>query len=154
MTYTDAVKAAIEAGHVKTTDAKVTATVNGTEHERPFVKLEAVNLDGALALCGGRLVEPTEEETKAEGFQRGPSVVGEFNYALDLRQRARERAALLAAMEGPEKQYEKAAKPMFALGLFKSLEDAITFVRTQKEALDKENAEAASTDAPAPEPQQ
>lgn len=145
MTYTDAISAAIAAGNIKVSDAKVTATVNGTEHERPFSKLEAVNLDGALALCNGRLVEPTEEETKAEGFQRGPSVVGEFNYALDLRQRARERAALLAALEGPEKQYEKGAKALLALGLFKTQEDAVAFLKTQKEAMEAEAA--AGTDS-------
>lgn len=143
MTYTDAIKAAIENKDVVTQDVEVTATVNGQEHKRPFVKLVAVTLEGALAICGGRVVDPTEEEAKAEGFQRGPSVVGEFNYALDLRQRARERAALLSGLEGPEKQYEKGAKSLLALGLVKTQEEGVAFLKAQKEAMDKADAPTA-----------
>lgn len=132
MTFTDKVNAAIAAGSVRVVDATVTATINGKEETRAFQKLEAVTLDGARAICDGRDV-PNVVDGKET---REMSVVGEFNYAYDLRQRARERAALVSQFESPEKQYLKAAKPLVALGFYATEEEAVAAVKAQKEALE------------------
>lgn len=96
----DALKAAIAAGDIKALQDKVTAEVGGKKHERPYRRLIAVTPKGCGILVGS-----------------SNAVVENFNYAYDLGRRAKERQALLAALEGPEKQLAKGVKTLMALGM-------------------------------------
>ena len=114
-----ALEAAILAGDVSQEADVVTAKINGKgEVKRDYNRLTALTMKGALALVGGKLDD----------------VLKAFNYAFDLGVRSRERQALLAANEGPEKSIEKGVKGlMAALGLSES--DARAMIVKQRKEM-------------------
>jgi hypothetical protein len=75
------------------------------EEKRPYLKLTALTLKGATFLS----------ESKAD------VLLGHFNYAYDLGARNRERQALLATLEGPEKAIERGVKGLVAAGIPESV---------------------------------
>lgn len=118
-TETAALEAAILAGDVSQEADVVTAKIDGKgEVKRDYNRLTALTMKGALALVGGKLDD----------------VLKAFNYAFDLGVRSRERQALLAANEGPEKSIEKGVKGlMAALGLSES--DARAMIVKQRKEM-------------------
>lgn len=110
---------AVASNDVKLEDDKVTAKIEGKgDVERTYRRYTAMTMAGALALAGGKIDD----------------VLKAFNYAYDLGVRSRERQALLAANEGPEKAIEKGVKGLVAaLGI--SEQDARKIVVDQRKAL-------------------
>lgn len=121
----DSINAAIASGDVTTETAQIKANINGKDETRDYTKYTAVTLAGALALCGGR----ENSETRGE-----KSVLGLFNYGFDLAVRASERSALMASVEDPMKNINKAAKALVAAGLFSNEEDAVKHIQNLKTA--------------------
>lgn len=113
----------VKAGDIEAVDDKITTKVKGqdgkdVEHSRAYRKLTAKTLKGASIL--------SERSEKA--------LLSYFNYAFDLGVRSRERNALLATLEGPEKAIDKAAKALVAAGLYAQESEARAFVVAQRQA--------------------
>jgi hypothetical protein len=109
----EAFRALVESGSIVATVDKVSAEQKGKEEkaEREYVRLTAAKIDGALALCGGRM------NRVAEGDDKGNGVLDYFNYGYDLGVRSNERNKLLASLEGPEKAIERGVKGLVAAGI-------------------------------------
>lgn len=127
-TYSEAIKAAIEAKDILVEAAEVTvsakASPDGKEHKRAYEALRPQTMAGMLALCDGK-VEPSTPKA-AEGkdertdAQKAAGICDYFDYAYDLETRARIRAAMTQGLEGPDKAIEKVSKQldsMIELGL-------------------------------------
>jgi hypothetical protein len=123
-----AMRPLVESGAIKATLDKVTAEQKGKEEKatREYVRLTALTVEGALALCGGRMVKVTEGDAKGNG------VLDYFNYGFDLGVRSNERNALLTSLEGPEKGIERAVKGLMAAGIAREV--AIPIVVSQLKA--------------------
>jgi len=103
--------ALVESKDIKATIDEVSAKVEGKPDpvKATYTRYEALTSKGGLAMVSG----------KTDKF------LGFFNYGADLAARASVRQNLLASMEGPDKQYAKAAKALVAAGLFATEEEAI-----------------------------
>lgn len=124
----EALRASVASGAIKATIDKVTAEQKGKEEkaEREYVRLTALTVEGALALCDGRMNKVTEGDAKGNG------VLDYFNYGFDLGVRSNERNKLLATLEGPEKAIERGVKGLVAAGIERTV--AIGIVVTQLKA--------------------
>lgn len=89
------------------------------EEKRPYLKLVAQTLKGATFLS----------ESKSD------VLLGHFNYAYDLGARNRERQALLATLEGPEKAIERGVKGMVAAGIPESVARGIIIEQRKAQGL-------------------
>lgn len=124
MTQTDAQKAAIETaiteGHIvaETDEVKIAAksSPTGKDETREYRKLVAVDIDGMIALCAGKVeaasAKPAEGDDNRTDEQKEAGVVDYFNYGYDLSIRSTERSRLAATLEGPEKAIAKAVKSL------------------------------------------
>lgn len=113
-------------------ETEVKADGKSRKEARPYLKLVALTLKGATFLS----------EAKSE------VLLGHFNYAYDLGARNRERQALLASLEGPEKAIERAIKPLLAAGVpeavaRKIVTDAVMAARAEASATEAEDGTSA-----------
>ncbi len=89
---------------VKVKVGKETKTIN-------FTGIEARSVKGAAAIMGGKIDERDEE-----GNVQRQTVLGAFNYAVDLFQRANERTKATAGLIDPQKAIDGAVKALMKLG--------------------------------------
>lgn len=106
-------KPLVESGAIVATDDKVTVAIKGKEEPaaRPYLRLTAATIEGALALVDGRMTKVAEGENKGNG------VLDYFNYGYDLGVRSNERNKLLATLEGPEAAIRRGIKGLIAAGI-------------------------------------
>lgn len=118
----------VESGAIVATEDQVKVEQKGKDEPatRSYVRLTAATIEGALALCEGRMTKVTEGDAKGNG------VLDYFNYGFDLGVRSNERNRLLTSLEGPEKAIERGVKGLVAAGI--SREVAIGIVVTQLKA--------------------
>jgi hypothetical protein len=109
----EAFKALVESGAIVATEDSVKVEQKGKDEPatRGYVRLTAATIEGALALCSGRM------NKVAEGDDKGNGVLDYFNYGYDLGVRSNERNKLLASLEGPEKAIERGVKGLVAAGI-------------------------------------
>lgn len=124
MEYTNEQKAAIEAGitegHITAVEDEVKiaakSSPSGKDEIRKYRKLSAVDIDGMVLLCGGKVeaakARPDEGKDERTDFEKESGVVDYFNYGFDLSVRSTERSRLAATLEGPEKAIAKAVKSL------------------------------------------
>lgn len=106
-------KSLVESGAIVATEDAVKVEQKGKEEPatRGYVRLTAASIEGAIALCGGRMVKVSE------GDEKGNGVLDYFNYGFDLGVRSNERNKLLSSLEGPEKAIERGVKGLVAAGI-------------------------------------
>lgn len=135
----DTFRAAISAGHLKLTEGEVKISAKSSptnkDETRAYPKLEALTAEGMAILCGGKIEPATSapENGKDERTddQKRTGACDYFNYGYDLSIRAKERAALESALEGPEKAIKKAVDALVANAGF-SPEEARAMVVAQR----------------------
>jgi hypothetical protein len=110
----------IESGDVKLVDKSINIEVtrDGKAETKtfPYQGLEAVTPKGAAAIMDGAI--NTKDD---DGNIIRQSVIGAFNYALDLFQRANERSKALGKMEDPSKAIDRAVAAMVKAGVPEAL---------------------------------
>lgn len=113
-------KGAIEAGDVKLVEKSIDVQVQqeGADGKKttvtktfPYTGVEAVTPKGAAAIMDGAV--NTKDD---DGNIIRQSVVGAFNYAIDLFQRANERSKALGTLEDPKKADDKAVAALVKAG--------------------------------------
>jgi hypothetical protein len=117
--------------HIKATVDEVSAEQKGKEEKakREYVRLTALTVEGALALCGGRMDKVGAKDENGKDIApelRGNGVLDYFNYGYDLGVRSTERNELLRSLEGPEKGIERAVKGLVAAGIDRTVAIGIT----------------------------
>lgn len=124
----ESLRALVASGAIVATEDAVKVEQKGKDEPatRGYVRLTAATIEGALALCGGRMTKVTEGDDKGNG------VLDYFNYGFDLGVRSNERNRLLASLEGPEKAIERGVKGLVAAGIDRAT--AIGIVVTQLKA--------------------
>lgn len=135
MSISDAVKAAIEAGHVKPVDAVVEitdkASPTGKGAKRSYTKLLAQDAQGMAAMCDGKINpatdKPAEGKDERTDAEKANGAADYFNYGYDLQVRQEIRQALMGTLEGPEKQIKKSFDGMLLAGYSK--DEAAELVR-------------------------
>lgn len=90
--------------HFVEVSAKASPTGKGAT--KAYVKLQALNIHGAAAICKG-VINPAPAATE-ENPKPQTGVCDYFNYGSDLDRKAPVRALILRGLEGPEKAVKKA----------------------------------------------
>lgn len=127
----EALRASVESGAIGATLDSVKVEQKGKDEPatREYVRLTALTIEGAVALCGGRMNKVTEGDDKGNG------VLDYFNYGFDLGVRSNERNRLLASLEGPEKAIERGVKGLVAAGIPESVARGIVIEQRTKQGL-------------------
>lgn len=114
----NAIMAGVTSGDLTVEQDEVTAKIEGKgEVKREYTRYTAATMKGALILSEGKQAD----------------VLKDFNYAYDLGVRSRERQALLAANEGPEKAIEKGVKGFMAAFGVSETEARAEVIKQRKE---------------------
>lgn len=131
------IAAALADGSLVQETAEVSAEDKASKKtgKKTFIRYVAMNVKGMAALCKGKIdaqtAKPKEGEDTRTDEQKAAGVCDYFNYAFDLNERARVRGQILTAIEGPDKQIEKAAD-VFVKAMGWSKDKALEFVRAQR----------------------
>lgn len=120
MELSELVKSAVDSGDIRVESGEVEisakASPDNQAHTRPYTRLVALTVAGMQALCGGKIepatAKPEEGDDNRTDEEKANGVCDYFNYGFDLSVRSRERSALAASLEGPEKAIAKAVKSL------------------------------------------
>jgi hypothetical protein len=135
---------AITAGYLRLTEGEVKISAKSSptnkDETRQYPKLEALTAEGMAILCGGKIEPatsaPDEGKDERTEDQKKAGACDYFNYGYDLTVRAKERAALESALEGPEKAIKKAVDALVANAGFTADEArAMVIAQRQKQGL-------------------
>lgn len=129
-----AIKAGVEAGDLRARDVKVA-------YEKKAFKTvtiyEALTGKGMAIYCGGKIVpqtpKPDEGDDTRTADEKKIGACDHFNYSVNLAERARVRAQVETALEGPEKAINKAVEALVANAGF-TKDAALKIVTEQRKA--------------------
>ena len=126
--FSDLVKAAIEAGHIKVETKtveisdKASPTTKGVAAD--YQRLYAQNAQGMAAICNGKIVpatdKPAEGKDERTDEEKAAGACDYFNYGHDLEVKAEIRQELMDTLVGPEKGIKKAYDGAVLMGYSKT----------------------------------